>query len=271
MRLGKYPMLNVLGTGSMGTLYRSLDPDTQRPVVLKTVRRDLLAAGDEDLRARLRAEAQAARGLMHPGIVAVYEYGEEGDWAYIAMEYVAGRTLQQCFDDGVAFSTARTVAIASQLLEALQYAHDHGVWHRDIKPANVLLTSTDRVKVTDFGIAQMTARAGGQPDPIMGTPGYVAPETYTTDTFDSRVDVFAAGAVVYQMLTGVPAYSGTPDKIMFKVCSETPTAPSRAANAPALGPFDAVLLRALARNPDERFATAAQFRAALVEAQGIRR
>jgi eukaryotic-like serine/threonine-protein kinase len=269
MRLGKYTVLDAIGAGSMGTLYKAVDPDTRQPVVLKTVRRDLLQAGDDDFPARLRTEAEAARGLTHPGIVSVYEYGEEGDSAYIAMEYVEGRSLQQCFDEDVVFTVARTIAIASQLLEALQYAHDRGVWHRDVKPANILITSTDRVKVTDFGIAHTAALASGQKDPIMGTPGFIAPETYLTDTFDSRIDVFAAGAVVYRMLTGVPAFVGTPDRIMFKVCSETPMAPSEAAAAPAVRAFDAVVMRALARNPDDRFATAAEFRDALLAAHRI--
>jgi len=145
-RLGKYRLLGVIGKGSMGVLYKTFDPHIKRPVALKTIRRDLLEDdGTENFSARFRHEAQAAGGLAHPGIVAVYEYGEDDTHAYIAMEYVEGRSLRECFEQRVAFSVTQVVEIVSQLLEALQYAHEHGVWHRDIKPANILLLSNGRV------------------------------------------------------------------------------------------------------------------------------
>ena len=264
-RIGKYTLSSVISSGSMGTLYKSVDPDTQRPVAIKTVRHELLAVGDDDFRARLRAEMQAAHALTHPGIVAVYEYGEEDDCAYMSMEYVEGQSLEQCFERKAPFSIARAIDIMSQLLEALQHAHDRGVWHRDIKPSNILITSEGRVKVTDFGIARLSSPAVTQMDAIMGTPGYIAPETYLTDTFDHRVDVFAAGAVCYQLLAGVPPFTGTADKIMFDVCHETPSPPSLAGASSSLRRFDAVVLQALALNPDDRFATAALFRDALLQ------
>jgi serine/threonine protein kinase len=163
----------------------------------------------------------------------------------------------------------QAVNIVSQLLEALQYAHDRGVWHRDIKPANILLTANGRVKVTDFGIARIESSLLTQMGAIMGTPGYIAPETYLTDTFDGRIDVFAAGAVLYQLLAGVPAYVGTAERIMFEVCYETPPPPSVAGRLLHLQPFDAVVLRALARRPEDRFASAAQFRDALVQVRAL--
>ena len=266
--LGKYPLLGVIGKGSMGILYRSVDPHIKRPVALKTIRRDLLEqAQTENFSARFRVEAQAAGGLAHPGIVAVYEYGEEDAYAYIAMEYIEGRSLRECFEQKMPFSIGQVVSILSQLLEALQYAHDRGVWHRDIKPANILVMTDGRVKVTDFGIARIESSMLTQIGAIMGTPGFIAPEMYLGDTFDSRVDLFAAGVVLYQLLAGAPPFLGTAEKVMFKVCYETPVPPSVAGRLPSLQAFDAVVMKALARRPDDRFTSAAQFRAALLEAQ----
>jgi eukaryotic-like serine/threonine-protein kinase len=263
-RLGKYPLLGVIGKGSMGVIYKSFDPHIKRPVALKTIRRDLVDGHcTEDFPARFRQEAQAGGGLAHPGIVAVYEYGEHDAYAYMAMEYVEGRSLLDCFEGGVSFSIAQVVDIVSQLLEALQYAHERGVWHRDIKPANILLMSNGRVKVTDFGIARIESSVLTQLGTIMGTPGFIAPEMYLSDSFDHRIDLFAAGVVLYQLLAGTPPFVGSADKVMFKVCYETPLPLSVAGRLPSLRPFDAVVVRALARRPEDRFATAGQFLEAL--------
>lgn len=266
--LGKYPLLGVIGKGSMGILYRSMDPHIKRPVALKTIRRDLLEqAQTENFSARFRVEAQAAGGLAHPGIVSVYEYGEEDAYAYIAMEYIEGRSLRECFEQKLPFSIGQVVSILSQLLDALQYAHDRGVWHRDVKPANILVMTDGRVKVTDFGIARIESSMLTQVGAIMGTPGFIAPEMYLGDTFDSRVDLFAAGVVLYQLLAGAPPFLGTAEKVMFKVCYETPVPPSVAGRLPSMHAFDAVVMKALARRPDDRFSSASEFRTALLEAQ----
>ena len=266
-RLGKYPLLSVIGKGSMGIIYKSMDPHIKRAVALKTIRRDLLVDdANENFSARFRIEAQAAGGLAHPGIVSVYEYGEEGEFAYIAMEYVEGRSLRECFEQKAAFSAAQVVGILTQLLEALQFAHDRGVWHRDIKPANILIMNTGQVKVTDFGIARVESSMLTQIGAVMGTPGFIAPEMYLGDTFDHRIDVFAAGVVLYQLLAGTPPFTGTPEKVMFKVCYEAPLPPSVAGRLPSLQPFDAVVMQALARRPGDRFPSASQFLTALQQA-----
>ena len=212
-------------------------------------------------------EAQAGRLLEHPGIVSVHEFGEHGAHAFIAMEFIEGRSLKDYFDSSTSFSVAHGVNIVSQLLAALHHAHERGVWHRDVKPANIVLLSSGEVKLADFGIARIASRDASQEDEIMGTPGFVAPEMYLGDFYDRRVDVFAAGAVLYRLLVGAPAFEGTPDKIMFKVCCETPLAPSVAAARPSLQHIDAVVMRALARRPEDRFATAEEFRGGLLEAQ----
>jgi serine/threonine protein kinase len=267
-RLGKYPLLGVIGRGSMGVLYKSVDPHIKRPVALKTIRRDLLDDGDpENFSARFRVEAQAAGRLAHPGIVCVYEYGEQDAYAFIAMEFIEGRSLRECFEQKVPFSIAEIVSHVSQLLAALQYAHERGVWHRDIKPANILITSSGQIKVTDFGIARVESSMLTQVGAIMGTPGFIAPEMYLGDTFDHRVDLFAAGVVLYQLLAGTPPFSGSAEKVMFKVCYEVPLPPSVAGRLPSLQPFDSVVMKALARDPQERFATAGEFLVALLGAQ----
>ena len=266
-RLGKYPLLSVIGTGSMGIVYKSFDPQISRAIALKTIRRELLDDDVENLPARLRIEARAAGTLSHPGIVGVYEYGEAEGYAYIAMEYVEGHSLRDCFERKVRFNTDQAVSIVVQLLKALQHAHEHGVWHRDVKPANILLMSDGQAKVTDFGIARVECPNLAQPEEIMGTPGFIAPEMYLGGMFDHRIDLFAAGVVFYHLLAGVPPFVGTPEKIMFKVCYETPLPPSVVARQPALRPFDAVVLKALARRPEDRFSSAAEFLETLLLAQ----
>jgi serine/threonine-protein kinase len=266
-RLGKYRLLSVIGNGSMGIIYKSMDPHIKRPVAVKTIRRELLTDNDPDnFMARFRIEAQAAGGLAHPNIVAVYEYGEEGEYAYIAMEFIEGRSLRECFEQKVPHSMAQVLNIMSQLLEALQYAHDRGVWHRDIKPANILVMANGRVKVTDFGIARVESSMLTEVGIIMGTPGFIAPEMYFGDVFDCRIDVFAAGVILYQLLAGVPPFAGSAEKVMFKVCYEAPLPPSVAGRLPSLQPLDDVVLKALARRPQDRFASAMEFSAALQDA-----
>jgi serine/threonine protein kinase len=272
--IGNYALQRVIASGAMGILYESVDLQTRRQIALKVLRPDLLNAPDtEGFLAKFRGEALVAADLDHAGIVSVYDYGEEAGYAYIAMEYVEGRSLRDCFEPGgpmgqrkVAFSIGDSVDIMSQLLEALQYAHEHGVWHRDIKPANVLISHSGQIKVADFGIARTEPSTSDGSEDVMGTPGYIAPETYLSDTFDNRVDVFAAGAVLYQLFAGVPAFVGTAEQIMLQTCYEKPLPPSMASGLPALRQYDAIVLRALAKRPKERHSSAAEFREALLGA-----
>ena len=266
-RLGRYPLLSVIGTGSMGVVYKSYDPQMRCAVALKTIRSELLEDETENFSARFRVEAQAAEGLTHPGIVRVHEHGEAEGYAYIAMEYVEGHSLRDCFERKVRFNTTQAINILSQLLKALQHAHERGVWHRDVKPGNILLVGDGQVKITDFGIARVASSSTPQANTIMGTPGFIAPELYLSDAFDHRIDLFAAGVVFYQLLTGVLPFVGTPEKVMFRACYETPLPASVVARQPSLRPFDAVVLKALARSPQDRFASAAEFLEALVSAQ----
>jgi eukaryotic-like serine/threonine-protein kinase len=263
--IANYALLRMIGAGAMGILYEAVDLQTGSRIALKLLRRDLLNAADaEDFLAKFRAEALSAAGLEHAGIVSVYDYAEEAGYAYIAMEYVEGPSLRDCFERKVAFSIGDSIDIMSKLLAALQYAHEHGVWHRDIKPANVLISRSGQVKVADFGIARTELSATDVAADVMGTPGYIAPEIYSSDSFDNRVDVFSAGAVLYQLFAGVPAFVGTAQQIMIQACYEKPLPPSMASGLPALRQYDATVLRALAKRPQERYSSAAEFREALL-------
>ena len=252
----------------MGVVYKSFDPVIRRPVALKMIRKEILSDEEEAsaFGARFRNEAQAAGRLNHPGIVTVYEYGEDAQYAFIAMEYVEGHSLRQYFERKVRFEPRDLVSVMVQLLEVLQYAHEKGVWHRDIKPANIMIMRNGRIKVADFGIARIDSSTLTQVGAVMGTPGYIAPEQYLGKDVDNRVDIFAAGAVFYEMLTGGPPFSGSRESVMYKVCHETVPLPSAVAGKAALARFDAIALRALARRAEDRYVSADRFRAELLAA-----
>jgi serine/threonine-protein kinase len=267
-KLGKYQITEVLGKGAMGIVYKAFDPNIRRTVALKTIRKELI---DDDERAasmlaRFKNEAQAAGRLSHPGIVSVYEYGEEGELAYIAMEYVQGNALREYFNRGTRFEDRDAVSIMAQLLDALAYAHEQGVYHRDIKPANLIVMTNGRLKVADFGIARIDSSNLTQIGAIMGTPGYMAPEQYAGSDVDWRADVFSAGVVFYQLLTGVKPFAGSAESIAYKVCYETPPTPSQVDPERIPAKYDTVVMRAMTKKPEARFATAQAFRAALLGA-----
>jgi serine/threonine-protein kinase len=268
-RLGKYEVLSVLGKGAMGIVYKAVDPVIRRQIAIKTIRKELVAEDNVDnFEARFRNEAHAAGSLNHPGIVAVYDYGEVEDVAYIAMEYVEGNSLRDYFIKKVHFLEQDVISIMGQLLDAIQYAHERGVLHRDIKPANIIIMSSGRVKITDFGIARVESSNLTQVGVIMGTPGFMAPEQYIGEELDLRVDVFAAGVVLYQLLTGTAPFTGTGDAIMYKVCHEDPPLPSNSSSLEHILEFDPIVQRALAKRADNRYASAREFRDAILEAYG---
>ena len=199
-RLGKYEITEVLGKGAMGIVYKAFDPNIRRTVAIKTIRKELI---DDDhagqMIARFRNEAQAAGRLSHPGIVAVYDYGEDDALSYIAMEYVQGNPLREYFNRKTQFAERDIVSIMVQLLDALAYSHEQGVVHRDIKPANLIVMTNGKLKVADFGIARIDSSSLTQIGSVMGTPGYMAPEQYAGDSIDWRADIFSAGVVLYPL------------------------------------------------------------------------
>lgn len=266
---GKYRVCRLLGEGAMGMVYEALDPDIHRPVAIKAIRGSLLAPDAQDLDGarRFRTEAQAAGRLSHPNIVSVYEYAQTGAQRYIAMECVAGVSLHETVALGFRLPLADTLSVIAQLLDALAYAHAQGVWHRDIKPANLLLTAEGRLKVTDFGIARIEGSERTQAVTVLGSPGYMAPERYTDEAPDARVDIFSCGVLLYELLAGCAPFRGSAGAVMYQVMHDDPAPPSTLALEPSVpAAFDAVVARALAKRPADRFADAEQMRAALAEA-----
>jgi serine/threonine-protein kinase len=267
-KLGKYEIRRELGSGAMGVVYEGWDPGIARRVAIKTVRRDQFDRAEAgEILTRFQREAQAAGRLSHPNIVAIYEYGEEADEqggkvAFIAMEFIEGRELKDYFDATERVALPETGRIMAELLAALGHAHQNGIVHRDIKPANIILLKDGTVKVADFGIARIESSNLTQAGAVLGTPAYMSPEQFMGQTVDGRSDLFSAGVILYQFLTGDKPFTGTLTTIMHKVLKEEPPAPSEL-NVQVPRPFDALIKRALAKRPEDRFQTAQEFAAAM--------
>jgi serine/threonine protein kinase len=269
--LGRYRIERVLGRGAMGIVYLAFDPHIERPVALKTIRDDLLGvsgthSSTQGLSARFLNEARAAGRLVHPNIVSVYDYGESDDTAFIAMEYVQGESLAARLARHAAAGTliepTRALGWFSQLLDGLEYAHEAGVIHRDIKPANLLIAQRGECKITDFGIARIDASQLTQAGALIGTPSYMSPEQFTGDPVDARADLFSAAVVLYEIMTGVCPFVGTASAVMRHILDDDPRLPSEC--VPGLPSYlDAMLMKALAKRPEGRYACAREWREAL--------
>ena len=284
-KLGKYLIRRELGKGAMGVVYEGFDPVIERTVAIKTILPSQLSSGEmPDVMQRFKREAQAAGRLNHPGIVAVYDYGEvvaEDDHtmvaapavvagqadagqrvAFIAMEYVKGRELKDFFEANERFPLKEVERIMVEMLDALDHAHSKGVTHRDMKPANLILLADGKVKVADFGIARIETSELTQAGTVMGTPSYMSPEQFMGQTVDGRSDLFSCGVILYQFLTGEKPFTGTTTTIMYKVLREEPLPPSTL-NLGLPPAWDAVVNKAIAKNPADRFQTAREFSQAI--------
>jgi serine/threonine-protein kinase len=263
-RVGKYEIICAAGTGGMGTVYRAFDPALERVVALKILHLeqavDVPAA---ELSARFRNEARAVARLNHPAIVTIFDYDDQdAAGAYIAMEYVNGCALDEYVKQRPELQLEDAVSAMDQVLGALAYAHRQGVIHRDIKPSNLLVTREGLVKITDFGIAKIGPRARTQSGLIMGTPQYMAPEQYMGGVVDHRCDIHAAGAVLYELLTGSPPFAGSAAEVMYKVCHEVPK-PLSTIDPSLPEVFDPIVGKALKKEPADRYASAGEFQDAL--------
>ncbi len=261
--LGKYEIRGTLGRGAMGVVYDGWDPQIARRVAIKTVQ--VPANPDPDTAeeiARFKREAQAAGRLTHPNIVGVYDYGETGDIAYIVMEFVEGPSLKGLLDKQERFDVPALRRVMDGLLAGLQFSHERGVVHRDIKPANVMLTKEGQPKIADFGIARIEMSSMTQAGTMLGTPAYMSPEQFMGQVVDARTDVYSAGVLLYQLLTGERPFDGGLTAIMHKVLNTEPPPPSTlAVTAPAA--LDAVVRKAMAKRPDDRYPSAAAFAEAI--------
>ena len=264
-KLGRYEIIEELGRGAMGVIYKAKDPVIGRYVAIKTIRLGDFtdSAHVAELHSRLMREAQSAGVLSHPDIITIFDVGEEAGLAYFAMELVEGATLEHIVEGEQRLDESAIVSIARQTADALGFAHQHGIVHRDIKPANLMLTQGGRVKVADFGIAKVGSTKMTQTGMLLGSPSYMAPEHFLGQPLDGRSDIFALGILVYELITGQPPFAaenlGT---LSYKIVHEDPLPPIKLKPGMNLR-LNALVVKALARDPAARFQTAEEMCAAL--------
>src|SRR5579859_6294900 len=269
--LGRYTIERTIGSGAMGVVYEGVDPTLGRRVAIKTILKTQLDEETaKDYSKRFLREAKAVARLNHPNIVQVYDFGEEGNIAYLVMEFIQGKELKTFFDANERFELKEVVRIMGELCEALEFAHNAGIIHRDVKPANVMLDAQARTKLTDFGVARVQDSdktvERTQAGTLVGTPAYMSPEQITGVNIDKRTDVFSAGIILYQFLTGEKPFTGSGAwTIAKKILHEEPPLPSSLNNA-VTPLFDAVVNKALSKNPDQRFRSARDLGVALHQA-----
>ena len=251
--LGRYEILAELAQGAMGVVYKARDPLIDRLVAIKTVGLGLSNAETEAYERRFFREAKSAGRLNHPNVVTIHDVGKSGDTAYIAMEFLDGRSLREILDSGVVLPPERIADIVAQVAEGLAYAHRHQVVHRDVKPANIMVLDNGTVKITDFGIALLPTGTRTLAGNVFGSPRYTSPEQVMGRTVDGRSDIFSLGAVLYELLTGLPPFSGADlNSILTQVLHEPTPAPS-SHNRALPRAFDHIVAKALAKDPGDRY------------------
>ncbi|MCX7961347.1 MAG: serine/threonine protein kinase [Burkholderiales bacterium] len=264
-KLGRYELRRILGRGAMGVVYEGFDPNLGRRVAVKTILRN--AAVDEATAqayaAQFVREAKAVARLNHPGIVQVHDFGQEGDVAFLVMEFIEGRELRTVLEAKERLEPDEAVRLMTELLDALHFAHEAGVIHRDVKPANIMLDRQGRVKLADFGVARIQDSERSAAGTMVGTPAFMSPEQIQGGKIDRRTDIFSAGVVFYQMLTGEQPFTGAGAWTVAKKIMQDDPAPPSAVVKNVSPAFDSIVARALAKDPAQRFQTAAEFAAAL--------
>ena len=270
-RFGRYLIVDQLGRGAMGVVYKARDPQIDRVVALKTVSlMGLEPEEQEEFLTRFRCEAQAAGRLHHPGIVTVFDVGEdeESHEPYIVLEYVAGESLSRILSREKKLPLPKALLWAEELADALDYAHAQGVVHRDIKPANILIGEDGHAKIADFGIAKLNMAHFTLPGRVLGTPAYMAPEQLAGEGVDNRSDLFSLGVILYSMVTGHSPFTGnSATTVCFKVVNREPM-PASSLDLELPRALDGVITRAMAKDPTERFQRGAEFADALRELRG---
>src|ERR1700723_2132512 len=261
---GRYELSHLVARGGMAEVYRARDQLLDRPVALKVLFPELSV--DRSFVERFRREAQAAANLSHPNIVPVFDWGEDSGSYFIVMEFVDGRPLSAVLRESGPLSAQQTATIGANVAAALAFAHRHGVVHRDVKPGNVLITADGIVKVTDFGIARAmnTEESLTQTGAVMGTAAYFSPEQAEGKGVDARSDIYSLGVVLYEMAVGKPPFTGdSPVAVASKHVRDQPVLP-RVVNPAIPVAFEAIVMKAMAKSPDDRYATAEEFRADLI-------
>jgi serine/threonine-protein kinase len=258
--LGRYEIIEELGRGAMGIVYKAHDPLIERAVAIKAINLEPLSAKEKgEFEKRFYQEAKAAGHLNHPNIVTIYDLGKSGDMAYIAMELMQGRELQDIIDKVSRLSIEDALDIAIQVASGLAYAHQHGIIHRDIKPTNIMVLGNNHAKIADFGIAKMpTALAQTRTGLVIGSPLYMSPEQIESKPVDARSDIFSLGIVLYQMLTGrLPFMGETPSSVMFQIVHHVPDKPSDI-NPQVTEALDAIVFKCLAKSAEDRYKNATE-------------
>ncbi|HEY2497339.1 MAG TPA: serine/threonine-protein kinase [Candidatus Angelobacter sp.] len=254
--VGRYEITGELGRGAMGVVYKALDPTIGRTVALKTMRLDVHGLDAKEMVRRFQNEARAAGVLNHPNIVTIYDAGEQDGIFYIAMEFIEGTTLHEVLAEQRVLATDEVLQLTRQIARGLDYAHSNGIVHRDIKPANIMITGNGTVKIMDFGIA----KSGGQvtnTGQVLGTPNYMSPEQVKGRQLDGRSDLFSLGVILYEMLTGEKPFVGqNVTTIIYKIVNENPITP-RDLDVTVHPGLSAIVTKALAKAPDDRYQTGA--------------
>jgi len=253
-KIGRYELLEELGQGAMGIVYRAIDPMINRVVAIKTINMALKEDEIAEYEARFYQEARAAGGLNHPNIVTIYDIGKSGNIAFMAMEFLDGKELRELLATGAALPLAQALDLATQVADGLAYAHNNQVVHRDIKPANIMVVRGGTVKILDFGIARMRfSRTLTHTGTIVGSPRYMSPEQVLGKRTGPQSDIFSLGAVLYEMLTGRAPFDGTDvNALMFQILNVVPPPPS-ALNPAVPEILNLVVAKAIAKSAGERY------------------
>ena len=262
-KIGKYTIIEMLGKGAMGVVYKALDPDINREVAVKTIRFDIVDGDDEEMIGRFIREAQAAGKLDHSNIATIYDVGREKDLTYIVMQYIKGQSLQQVIAKKKKFSPKEIADILIPLCEALEYAHQNGIVHRDIKPANILIDLNGKPNVVDFGVARVETSTLTQSGVTVGTPSYMSPEQIMGKRVDNRADIFSLGVILYELAAGQRPFSGgNVSTLMYKIVNEEPPHITEVEKSLPAN-YENIIEKALAKDPKDRFKSCLQFIAAL--------
>ena len=270
--IGRYRIIGELGRGATGTVYRALDPLIERAVAVKTLSPNLPEDVLSEVRNRFLREAKSAGRLSHPNLVTIYDVGVEGEIAFIAMELLEGRSLQQMLREQGRLDVAIAADIAAQIAEGLEHAHNHAIVHRDVKPGNVMISPSGHAKLTDFGVAYIPSSSMTLTGTAVGSPKYMSPEQVLGRPADPRSDIFSLGVVLYEMLVRTTPFERAGEQVMFELMRRITMEPHRKVTELDSGipeQFDRILALALAKQPEERYQRASEMAEDLRRLSGI--